>query len=307
MKLNAVLLLTATTGAQSAFVPNVSGARRTQSTTVFGYLDDLTSELYAPIDNPDVERTRENLNLPKDQVDRYGPGTFEEYVDFDDEFDGGDGQMGVAGDGNKKLEKIGGGPQIGMKSKTMSAKNAWGTSTGYADKLRDEGMDTQLAQRLENWQNQRAVREKQIAHKKMTDEFDKVRENAEADWRTLANFGVDRVDDFDLDEKFGPPTAGEEIVDTISLTSMIGKNGFYEFELKNDFIGFADFRAAFTADTTPGDWRVKPKEGALKSSETTTFIVGFKPQSPGTSQATLVIDTEGMKKTWKFIGTTGRL
>jgi hypothetical protein len=306
MKTSAVLLLTATTGAQSAFVPNVCNARRARSTAVFGYLDDLTPELYAPDDNPDIEKTPEATKMSKDRIDRYGPGDFDDYADFGDEFDGGDGQMGVAGDGNKKLEKIGGGPQIGMKSKTMSAKNAWGTSTGYAEKLREDGMDTQLAQRLENWQNQRAVREKQIAHKKMTEEFDKVREDAEADWRTLAQFGVERVDDFDLDEAFGPVTAGEEIVDTISLTSFIGKNKIHQFEVKNDFMGFADFRAAFTADSSPGDWRVTPKEGALKGSETTKFIVGFRPQNPGISEATLVIDTEDMKKTYKFIGSTGR-
>lgn len=305
MKTSAVLLLTATTGAYSAFVPHVSSTRRARSTAVFGYLDDLTPELYAPSNEPDVEKTRESTNLSKDRVDRYGPGDFDDYVDFGDEFDGGDGQMGVAGDGNKKLEKIGGGAQMGMKSKTMSAKNAWGTDTGYAEKLRDEGMDTQLAQRLENWQNQRAVREKQIAHKKLTDDFDKVSENAEADWRTLAGFGVERVDDFDLDEAFGPVTGGEEIVETISMQSRIGKNEIYEFEVKNDFMGFADFRAAFTEDSSPGDWRCKPTEGALKSSESTKFIVGFRPQNPGTVEATFVIDTEDMKKTWKFIGSTG--
>lgn len=39
-------------------------------------------------------------------------------------------QMGVAGDGNKGLDKF---DMTQMaKSKTMSAKNAWGTSTGYA-------------------------------------------------------------------------------------------------------------------------------------------------------------------------------
>ena len=44
------------------------------------------------------------------------------------------------------------------KSKMMSAKNAWGTSTGYADELVAKGMEQQKAQQLENWKNQQEVR-----------------------------------------------------------------------------------------------------------------------------------------------------
>jgi len=299
-----VLFLSTATASVSGFVPSTSTNARSSSTAAYGYLDDLTSELYAPVDEPDIELTRENTNLPKDQIDRYGPAGFKDFVDFDDEFDGGDGQMGVAGDGNKGLEKIGSGPQMGMKSKTMSAKNAWGTSTGYGDALREKGMDTQLAQRLENWQNQQAVRQKQIAHKEQTEEFDKVRETAEMDWRDLATFGVSRNEDFDLDEAFGPVTAGDDVVETVSLKSRIGRIVAHKFELKNDFMGFADFRAAFTADANM-DWTVTPTEGAILSSEMMEFVVKFKPQNPGVSEATLVIDTEDMKKTFKFIGSTG--
>jgi len=60
--------------------------------------------------------------------------------------------MGVAGDGNSKLENF---DMSSMaKSKTMSAKNAWGKSTGYADDLIEKGVDNQRAQQLENWMNQ---------------------------------------------------------------------------------------------------------------------------------------------------------
>jgi hypothetical protein len=38
--------------------------------------------------------------MDKAKVDRLGPGDWSTYVEFD-EFDGGDGQMGVAGDGKK--------------------------------------------------------------------------------------------------------------------------------------------------------------------------------------------------------------
>ena len=38
--------------------------------------------------------------MAKEDVDRFGVGDWDSYVEFN-EFDGGDGQMGVAGDGNK--------------------------------------------------------------------------------------------------------------------------------------------------------------------------------------------------------------
>jgi len=304
MKISAstILFLAGASCSQAAFMPHVNTARR--SVAVRGYLDDLTPDLYAPSNDPDVEKTsKEATDMAKDKIENFGPAGFDEYVDFGDEFDGGDGQMGVAGDGNKSLEKLGAGPQMGMKSNTMSAKNAWGTDTGYAKKLVDKGIDTQKAQRLENWQNQRAVRAKQVAHKELTENFDKIQEDGEADWRTLAQFGVERNSDFDMDEEFGPVVGGDEY-ETISLKSRLQTIATYEFMQKNDFMGFADFRCAFTADTN-SDWKVSPQEGALKSKEALEFVVKFKPSNPGTSEATLVIDTEDMKKTWKFIGTTG--
>ena len=75
--------------------------------------------------------------------------------------------MGVAGDGNKGLEKLGDEPSF-AKSKTMSAKNAWGTSTGYAEKLQDSGMEAVKAQQMENWMNQQELRKRKNAHKELT-------------------------------------------------------------------------------------------------------------------------------------------
>lgn len=98
--------------------------------------------------------------------------------------------MGVAGDGNKGLDKIGQGPQL-AKSKTMSAKVAWGTSTGYSDSLREKGVDTARAQQLENWNNQQELRQKRIAHTQDLDSFDS--EKADEDWRQLASFGIERT------------------------------------------------------------------------------------------------------------------
>jgi hypothetical protein len=101
--------------------------------------------------------------------------------------------MGVAGDGNKGLEKEWKGQASMGKSKMMSAKNAWGSSSGYAAKLIDEGMEATRAQQFENWQNQQEVLASRKAHRYMTDDFDSSTvSTADEDWRTLSKFGVER-------------------------------------------------------------------------------------------------------------------
>ena len=68
-------------------------------------------------------------------------------------------------------------------------------------------------------------------------------------------------------------------------------------------MGFADFRAAFTPETSE-EWTIEPKEGALMQREDTPFIVRFKAQKPGVSEGYLVIETEDFKKTYKLVGST---
>ena len=122
------------------------------------------------------------------------------HADFN-EFDGGDGQMGVAGDGQAGLEKMDNVPMMGSsvlksldKSKMMSAKNAWGTSTGYADELlqKNPKMDISRAQQLENWQNQQEVRRKTQQQQDMSEQYGQANWDEEENWRSLAKFGVDR-------------------------------------------------------------------------------------------------------------------
>eukprot|EP00542_Grammatophora_oceanica_P017960 CAMPEP_0194046072 /NCGR_PEP_ID=MMETSP0009_2-20130614/19346_1 /TAXON_ID=210454 /ORGANISM="Grammatophora oceanica, Strain CCMP 410" /LENGTH=301 /DNA_ID=CAMNT_0038691211 /DNA_START=26 /DNA_END=931 /DNA_ORIENTATION=+ len=300
MKLTTATILLSAGAAQAAFVPRKTTFAR-ECVAVNGYLDDLTGELYQEVDNPDAGRTKESTNLEKGDVDRFGVGDWESYVDFD-EFDGGDGQMGVAGDGNKSLEKFGRdvSPQL-AKSKMMSAKNAWGKSTGYADTLIDKGVEEVRAQQLENWHNQQELRDKKREHAKFTDEFDKV--TYEEDWRALAKFGVERNQDFDLNEAFGPVVAGDVIEDTVELHASYGGRAVWETKLRNEFMGFADFRMAFTADSSR-DFEVHPTEGSIQANKDTEFIVKFAPQGPGVREATLVLETEDFKKTWKIIGST---
>jgi hypothetical protein len=103
-----------------------------------------------------------------------------------------DGQMGVAGDGSKGLEKAWKGEAKMGKSKIMSAKNAWGANTGYAAKLIDEGMEATRAQQMENWQNQQEVSASKRAHRYLTEDFDNEKTTEDEDWRKLSKFGSER-------------------------------------------------------------------------------------------------------------------
>jgi hypothetical protein len=151
-----------------------------------GYLEDLGAKGWEP--EVEEDDSREATKLAEDKIDRAGVGSWEGYVEFE-EFDGGDGQMGVAGDGNKKLESF---DMSSMsKSKMMSAKNAFGRSTGYADTLREKGVDTARAQQLENWHNQQEILQQRKSQRFMTEDFDQV-DKGDENWRNLASFGVER-------------------------------------------------------------------------------------------------------------------
>ena len=77
-----------------------------RSTKLAGYLDDLSSELYSPDANPNPEEeSREATKMDKSNIANYGVGDWSSFVDFE-EFDGGDGQMGVAGDGTCRLNLL---------------------------------------------------------------------------------------------------------------------------------------------------------------------------------------------------------
>lgn len=304
MKFSTSVLLFGLGYCEGAFVPHGSFTSKSR-VVMHGYLDDLSAELNAPeVEQYDpVADSREANTMDKSKVSQAAPGSFEDFVEFN-EFDGGDGQMGVAGDGQKGLESIGSQPTLAKSmatSKMMSAKNAWGTSTGYADKLREEGgVDTARAQQLENWSNQREVFKKNKAVQEMVDASRN--DSAEQDWRTLAKFGVERNEDFDLDEEFGPVVAGDTEEGVIELHSRINAAATFSMGMKNEYMGFADFRAAMTPETSM-DWTVTPNEGSL-SKDMTEFVVTYRPTNPGGSDGFLVIQTEDFKKTFKLVGST---
>lgn len=299
---SALALVLSSTGS-SAFVAPTSSSFCRSSVAVRGYLDDLTNELNQVVEevNPD-EDSREATQMARKDVDRYSPGNWKDYVEFD-EFDGGDGQVGVVGDGNKQLEKFGHDVQRTLaKSKIMSAKNSWGRSTGYAETLVEKGVDIQRAQQLENWMNQQELLDLAKQQKQMTEEFDQI-SKADDNWRVLSDYKSDRLQDFDFNEVLGPITAGDKIEDTLEFRGSMNMGAMNEILLRNEFIGFADYRAGFP-EGTPREFSVTPTEGSMKHTEDSSFVVKFRPQKPGVVEGYLVIETEDFKKTWKLIGTT---
>ena len=108
-----------------------------------------------------------------------------------------------------------------------------------------------------------------------------------------------------MNETFGATSAeGGDLEGTIEINARPGGMGYQEFGLKNPYMGFADFRASFTPETS-SEWIVQPSEGSLMQREATTFSIKFKPGSIGVSEGFLVIETEDFKKVWKVIGSTG--
>lgn len=282
-----------------------------------GYLDDLSAELYA--EEPEVipeQETLEATNMEKEKIANHGVGDWSGYVEFDD-FDGGDGQQGCVGDGKMGLDKFGDDYQAQIvnsqaqqslqqsrqnKSNVRSARVAWGANDGYAETLRDKGMETARAQQLENWANQQEIRRKTQEVERMA-EADQV-SNHDEDWRMLSKFGAERVTDTDLDQLFGSTEIGGDVEGTIEMQSSMNRAETHSFTLKNPFMGYAEYRASFTADSSP-DFSVTPAEGSL-SKTPVEFIVRFRPSAPiVNAQGFLVIETEDFKKTWRVLGTTG--
>jgi hypothetical protein len=110
---------------------------------------------------------RESTKMDKDKIRQYGPGDFAQYVDHDpssySSFDGGDSEMGLAGDGNLGLRRIGRDVSPHM-TRTLIAKvdSEVATvlhSTSYADELLSDqhNMDVARAQQLENWATQNEI------------------------------------------------------------------------------------------------------------------------------------------------------
>ena len=149
-----------------------AGAFYGASTTLnSGHVSSSTKLYYRALHHgPDVPDhssniERESTKMDKDKIRHYGPGDFDQYVDHDssDLFDGGESEMGLAGDGNLGLGRIGRDVSPHM-TRTLIAKVDWEvatvhTSTSYADELLSDqhNMDVARAQQLKNWATQNEI------------------------------------------------------------------------------------------------------------------------------------------------------
>mmetsp|Transcript_27961 Transcript_27961/g.36110 ORF Transcript_27961/g.36110 Transcript_27961/m.36110 type:complete len:303 (+) Transcript_27961:108-1016(+) len=243
----------------------------------------------------DTERLgAEYTKMDKDKIHRYGPGDFAQYVDThsSDLFDGGDSEMGLSGDGNSGLHKIGRDVSPHM-ARTLAAKTDQAAATGlsYADELLqiNPGMDAARAQQLENWATQQEIA---AANRYMYQ-------------TSHYNPGHEYADIYEDEASFSYPVeAGDEIEGTIALKAAINGVAVHDIMLHNLYMGYAQFRAAFVGDVS-NEWSVTPSDGYLKQNEATHFAVRYNPHSAGVSYAYLVIETEDFKKTWRIVGSTG--
>ena len=128
-----------------------------------------------------------------------------------------------------------------------------------AQELVSKGVDTARAQQFENYANQIELNKVRKESAKLT-EMDEVN-HIDEDWRTMAKFGVDRVQNFDLTEAFGPVIPDvNDITEVITLKANPNGIAFHTIPFRNPYMGFLDFRAALS-DDTPKSWQVEPEEG----------------------------------------------
>jgi hypothetical protein len=235
--------------------------------------------------------------MDKDKINQYGPGDFTQYTDHhsSDLFDGGDSEMGLSGDGNSGLHKFGRDVSPHMTG-TLTAQmdQADVSSSSYSDELLQDyhGMDDVRAQQLENWATQKeiAMANRFMNERSQYHQYDYIREH-------------DGVHE-DENPFAYPAEAGDNIHGILTMKAPVFGVAAHEILLKNPFMGYAKFRAAFVGDES-SEWSVSPSDGFIKQSEDTHFIVRYRPHSPGVSNAHLVIETEDFKKTWKVVGSTG--
>lgn len=255
--------------------------------------------------------------------DNVGRGNVKTLVNENDEFHG-----AVKGD---------------TSSRTASAgANYFGRSTGLAEKLINEGfsehdvkykrMDKVRAQQKENWFNQRAIHKQNRAQgqgvvfgeetggrpseggyiarealnsnawRKGSGENEISQRDLASHLQDLANKAAPRLDG----EPWGPLTEDKaDSVETFEVRSSPRQTHVTEIMVRNDYNTFAPYICDLLPGSSPS-YTVTPNHGSMnrRSGEPINLVVRFTPQDTGTHEATVVFETEDMKKVYKFIGST---
>eukprot|EP00638_Chattonella_subsalsa_P009983 CAMPEP_0117747012 /NCGR_PEP_ID=MMETSP0947-20121206/8267_1 /TAXON_ID=44440 /ORGANISM="Chattonella subsalsa, Strain CCMP2191" /LENGTH=316 /DNA_ID=CAMNT_0005564403 /DNA_START=266 /DNA_END=1216 /DNA_ORIENTATION=- len=280
------------------------------------------------------ERIEEDKGVVQQGIN-YGPSSMSSYVNKggDSDFDGGDGQVGVVGDGEDNMEKFDErsvikGSTIVNESRSRQ-RNAWGSgSTGYAEELKKSGMvDYNLKgedklqvrrQQLENYSNQMALKRAQDAAIDQMEaaEGTKVGRNTKDYFEAMSSgasleeekWNVYKPEEPDFSEiTFGEVSATGRIRKEYEIVAAPGKAGEVAIEQRNIVMTFQPFRAAFPAGTS-SKWSVRPESGVLerRGGETTVLTVTYRPDVMGPpEEAMLVVDTEEFKHIYKITGSSG--
>lgn len=295
--------------------------------------------------------------LPEDttagESDRYGPVDYSGFIDGEG-FDGGDGQVGCVGDGSNAMQEFDNkavGLAADMKAKLKSStmvtesktrqRNAWGaTNTGYADKLKEEGMvkinlqgediSKIRRQQFENWRNQQEITSKQradinemerVTAKSKQDDTSNKWKRGKASYFDELNKQQEEGKDEDWNKYSAPVTSGkkdgteweetgltgnEKIEDTVQCVSMNSRPGHATIQVKNTVMTFEPFHCTFVGDTQ--GFKVSPVEGTLerRGGDVTELEVSYKGNGPGDNRiGTLVVETEEDKWVYKIEGAVG--
>ena len=102
------------------------------------------------------------------------------------------------------------------------------------------------------------------------------------------------------------PKGGELMGEVFAVRCAAGQTIITEIPVRNDMNTFAPYQCGFT-DDTPASFSVTPTAGTMnrRSGDPVNVIVRFSPKEYGEPMsATLVFETEDMKKVYKFTGGT---
>eukprot|EP00985_Skeletonema_marinoi_P034344 scaffold43735_cov153-Skeletonema_marinoi.AAC.5 len=179
--------------------------------------------------------------MPKDKLDRFGPGSFDQYADstFND-FDGGDSETGLVGDGQSGLHQFGCdvSPHLAntMAARYSSAyeevETSQTTAMSYAEELvhSNPSIDEIRAVQLQNWATQQEIAS---ANRYMNE---KTQVYYEADDEYYTDYSETSLDHLPI-EDIG---AEEETADClITLSAPLNGLASYEIAVKNPYMGFA--------------------------------------------------------------------
>jgi len=259
----------------------------------------------------------------------YGPKDYEGFIDAEG-FDGGDGQVGVVGDGKNHMEEfdmsaeasrgIKGGRklnQMGGSESKLNAKVAWGETTGYADELKKRGMveydeygEDKLQRRrqqLENWRNQAELRlKKDHQMSELARLQGKEYRGLGKEGHYLSQFDAKPVNTVAApasDADVGPLKAGE-VLDAFTIGARLNARGGHTLTIQNEYSLYSDFVAGFLPGSSDAI-TVEPSSGTLnrRGGDPQDFIIKFQPTNYEESyEATLVIQTEDSTWTYEISG-----